>query len=180
MKSKNSGWKVVLIVIAIIIAVGLMAVLGVQSYMNRAISMEEQVTTAKSDVNVQEKRRVDLLGNLVDCVKNYDKHEYDTLKAIVDGRSSDDDKAAEIKTSIKAVSEAYPELKSNENYKQLMNELAAEGDAIIMISSDMEEVLGMSDRIVVFHEGTVSGEINKNEFSQNNVMMLASGVKEEA
>lgn len=63
---------------------------------------------------------------------------------------------------------------------QLMNELAAEGDAIIMISSDMEEVLGMSDRIVVFHEGTVSGEINKNEFSQNNVMMLASGVKEEA
>ena len=61
-----------------------------------------------------------------------------------------------------------------------MNELAAEGDAIIMISSDMEEVLGMSDRIVVFHEGTVSGEINKNEFSQNNVMMLASGVKEEA
>ena len=124
MKSKNSGWKVVLIVIAIIIAVGLMAVLGIQSYMNRAISMEEQVTTAKSDVNVQEKRRVDLLGNLVDCVKNYDKHEYDTLKAIVNGRSSDDDKATEIKTFIKAVSEAYPELKSNENYKQLMNELA--------------------------------------------------------
>ena len=124
MKTKNSTWKVVLIAIAIIIAVVLMAVFGVQSYMNRAINMEEQVLTAKSDVNVQEKRRVDLLGNLVDCVKNYDKHEYETLKAIVDGRSSDDDKAAEIKTSIKAVSEAYPELKSNENYKQLMNELA--------------------------------------------------------
>ncbi len=124
MKTKNSTWKVVLIVIAIIIAVALMAVFGVQSYMNREISMEEQVSTAKSDVNVQEKRRVDLLGNLVDCVKNYDKHEYDTLKTIVDGRSSNDDKTAEIKTSIKAVSEAYPELKSNENYKQLMNELA--------------------------------------------------------
>lgn len=93
MKTKNSTWKVVLIAIAIIIAVALMAVLGVQSYMNRAISMEEQVSTAKSDVNVQEKRRVDLLGNLVDCVKNYDKHEYETLKAIVDGRSSNDDKA---------------------------------------------------------------------------------------
>lgn len=124
MKTKNSTWKVVLIAIAIIIAVALMAVFGVQSYMNRAISMEEQVSTAKSDVNVQEKRRVDLLGNLVDCVNNYDKHEYETLKAIVDGRSSNDDKATEIKTSIKAVSEAYPELKSNENYKQLMNELA--------------------------------------------------------
>lgn len=124
MKTKNSTWKVVLIAIAIIIAVALMAVFGVQSYMNRAISMEEQVATAKSDVNIQEKRRVDLLGNLADCVKNYDKHEYDTLKEIVDGRSSNDDKAAEIKTSIKAVSEAYPELKSNENYKQFMNELA--------------------------------------------------------
>ena len=88
MKTKNSTWKVVLIAIAIIIAVALMAVFGVQSYMNRAISMEEQVSTAKSDVNVQEKRRVDLLGNLVDCVNNYDKHEYETLKAIVDGRSS--------------------------------------------------------------------------------------------
>ena len=55
MKTKNSTWKVVLIVIAIIIAVALMAVFGVQSYMNRAISMEEQVSTAKSDVNVQEK-----------------------------------------------------------------------------------------------------------------------------
>ena len=55
MKTKNSTWKVVLITIAIIIAVALMAVFGVQSYMNRAISMEEQVSTAKSDVNVQKK-----------------------------------------------------------------------------------------------------------------------------
>lgn len=59
---------------------------------------------------------------------------------------------------------------------QLMNELAAEGNAIIMISSDMEEVLGMSDRIVVFHEGKVSGELDKKDFSQNNVMTLASGL----
>lgn len=70
MKSRGTGWKVVLIAIAIIIAVALMAVFGVQSYKNRAINMEEQVLTAKSDINIQEKRRVDLLGNLVDCVKN--------------------------------------------------------------------------------------------------------------
>lgn len=68
MKSRGTGWKVVLIAIAIIIAVALMAVFGVQSYKNRAINMEEQVLTAKSDINIQEKRRVDLLGNLVDCV----------------------------------------------------------------------------------------------------------------
>ncbi|MBQ6370895.1 MAG: sugar ABC transporter ATP-binding protein [Firmicutes bacterium] len=59
---------------------------------------------------------------------------------------------------------------------QLMNELVEEGNAIIMISSDMEEVLGMSDRIVVFHEGTVAGELEKKDFSQANVMSLASGL----
>ena len=59
---------------------------------------------------------------------------------------------------------------------QLMNGLAAEGNAIIMISSDMEEVLGMSDRIIVFHEGKVSGELDKENFSQSNVMTYASGL----
>ncbi len=58
---------------------------------------------------------------------------------------------------------------------QLMNELTAEGNAIIMISSDMEEVLGMSDRIVVFHEGTVGGELSKEDFTQEAVMTYASG-----
>lgn len=59
---------------------------------------------------------------------------------------------------------------------QLMNELTAEGNAIIMISSDMEEVLGMSDRIVIFHEGKVSGELEKQAFSQSSVMTYASGL----
>lgn len=79
---------------------------------------------ADSDIKVQEKRRVDLVYNLVDCVKQYDKHEADTLKAIVDGRSGSAGDIENVTTAITAVSEAYPELKSNENYKQLMNELA--------------------------------------------------------
>lgn len=59
----------------------------------------------------------------------------------------------------------------------LMNEMAAQGKAIIMISSDMEEILGMSDRIVVLSEGQVAGELQKAEFSQENVMTLASGLE---
>lgn len=58
----------------------------------------------------------------------------------------------------------------------LMRELAREGKAIIMITSDMEELLGMSDRIVVLHEGTVAGELQKDEFSQSEVLRLASGL----
>ena len=58
----------------------------------------------------------------------------------------------------------------------LMNELVAQGKAIIMVSSDMEEILGMSDRIIVLHEGLVSGELQRSEFSQERVLHLASGL----
>lgn len=59
----------------------------------------------------------------------------------------------------------------------LMNRMAAEGKAIVMISSDMEEILGMSDRIVVLSEGRVAGELTKEQFSQENVLTLASGME---
>ena len=59
----------------------------------------------------------------------------------------------------------------------LMNEMAAQGKAIIMISSDMEEILGMSDRIVVLSEGQVAGELSRDQFSQENVLTLASGLE---
>ena len=61
-----------------------------------------------------------------------------------------------------------------EIYK-LMHALAARGVAIIMISSDMEEVLGVSDRIAVMHEGRISGFLGRDEFSEEAVMRLAVG-----
>lgn len=120
---KNTTWKVPIIVGVGVIAVILMLVFWTQSFQNKAIALEEQVNTAQSDIKVQEKRRVDLVYNLVDCVKQYDKHEAETLQAIVDGRSSTGN-IEDVTTAITAVSEAYPELKSNENYKTLMNELS--------------------------------------------------------
>lgn len=65
-----------------------------------------------------------------------------------------------------------------EIYK-LMNRLVEEGKSILMISSEMEELLGMSDRIIVLHEGKVSGEIAKENFSQERVLELASGILED-
>ncbi len=58
----------------------------------------------------------------------------------------------------------------------LMNELAEQGMSIIMISSEMEELLGMSDRILVLFEGRITGELSKEEFTQNRVLELASGM----
>ena len=59
---------------------------------------------------------------------------------------------------------------------QLMIDLTKEGKSILMVSSDMEELLGMSERIVVLHEGEQTGTIEKPEFSQERVLALASGL----
>ena len=57
----------------------------------------------------------------------------------------------------------------------LMDELAGEGVAVLMISSDLEEVLGMSDRVLVLHEGRLAGELAKADLSEEAVMHLATG-----
>jgi D-xylose transport system ATP-binding protein len=62
-----------------------------------------------------------------------------------------------------------------EIYK-LINDLTAQGIAIIMISSDLEEVLGMSDRIMVMHAGRSAGTLNIAEATQERVMSLATGI----
>jgi ribose transport system ATP-binding protein len=62
----------------------------------------------------------------------------------------------------------------NEIY-ELMRSLADSGVAILMISSDMEEVIGVSDRIAVMHEGAIGGFLEREQFSEQNVMRLAVG-----
>jgi ribose transport system ATP-binding protein len=57
----------------------------------------------------------------------------------------------------------------------LMDELAGEGVAILMISSDLEEVLGMSDRVLVLHQGRLAGELQRSELSEEAIMHLATG-----
>jgi ribose transport system ATP-binding protein len=63
----------------------------------------------------------------------------------------------------------------NEIY-EMMRKLADSGVAILMISSDMEEVIGVSDRIAVMHEGAISGFLERSQFSEQNVLQLAVGV----
>lgn len=63
---------------------------------------------------------------------------------------------------------------------RLISELAQQGLAIILISSDMQEVLGMSDRIIVMNEGRISGELSKEEACQERIMSLAIAHRREA
>ena len=57
---------------------------------------------------------------------------------------------------------------------ELMNGLCEEGKCVVMVTSDMEELLGMSDRIVVFGEKCLAGELTKEEFSQERILDMAS------
>lgn len=117
------NWKLPLIIMGTVLVVVFGCIFGIQSSQNKAISLEESVYTAESDIKVQEKRRVDLVYNLSDCVKQYDKHESETLTGLADGMSKGNT-VEDVNTALAAVTYAYPELKSNDNYKQLMNELS--------------------------------------------------------
>lgn len=59
----------------------------------------------------------------------------------------------------------------------LMDKLVQEGVSIIMISSEMPELMGVADRVLVMHEGDLTGELGQEEFSEESIMKLASGEK---
>lgn len=143
---KNST-KTVLVSIGAILSVILLIVFFVNGKQNHAISLEEQIKSANADIEVQEKRRVDLIYNLVDTVKEYDKHESETLKEVVSGRK-EDVSLAEVTTLLKATTESYPELKSNENYKQLMTELSVTENLIAEYRSNYNSQIKTYNRYV--------------------------------
>lgn len=115
--------KFLFITFVAIMSVVLLCVFGIQSAQNKAIGLEEAIYTADSDIKVQEMARVSKVYNLADCVKQYDLHESETLTSLADSMSKGND-VKDVQTAIAAVTYAYPELKSSENYQTLMKELA--------------------------------------------------------
>ena len=120
------------------IAIGIVVVLAliVWATYNSLITAKVRVDEAFSQIDVQLKRRTDLIPNLVETVKGYAKHEKDLLEEVTKARSSlmkadgVEDKAkannqlAETLKSIFALSENYPNLKANENFLSLQEELS--------------------------------------------------------
>jgi len=120
------NYKLYIITAVAIIFVIILGVFIVQGSQNKAISLEENVQTAKADIDTQLQRRFNVLSELAECVKAYDKHEYDTLTATIAARGTNmsESEADDVVAQINAVAEAYPELKSQDNYKQFMTEIA--------------------------------------------------------
>lgn len=68
---------------------------------------------------------------------------------------------------------------AKEEIYNLMNDLAATGMAVLFVSSDLEEIRGISDRVLVMHEGRMTGELSRDELTEENIMQLATGHTQE-
>lgn len=118
--------------VAVILAVGLFIVV---TY-NSLIGKRNKVNNSWSQVDVQLKRRFDLIPNLVETVKGYAGHERDTFEAVVDARNKylasktpeevieANNEANRVLGRLFALSESYPELKANTNFLELQKQLA--------------------------------------------------------
>lgn len=122
-------------------AVGLLLVIGIFIY-NGLVKAKVRTDEAWSDINVQLKRRYDLIPNLINTVKGYAKHEKSVFEEVTEARAqalsaqsvtevaqADNQFQAALK-SLFAVTEAYPDLKANESFQQLQAELVDTEDKI--------------------------------------------------
>ena len=152
---------IVLIVIAFVVVI---------STYNNFVQLNNKVKEAFSTMDVYLKKRWDLIPNLVETVKGYAKHEKDTLKEIVELRSSaydnmtDDDKIKSNEklstgiTKIMALAEAYPDLKANENFKDLSNQLTKVEDDIANSRKYYNGVVRMfNNKVEMFPSNILAG-----------------------
>jgi LemA protein len=123
--------------IIVIVVVVLLAIYLISAY-NGLIRRRNQIENAWSQIDVQLKRRIDLIPNLVETVKGYAAHERETLERVIQARNmamqapgtphaqaeADNALSGALK-SVFALGEAYPDLKANQNFLQLQEELTA-------------------------------------------------------
>jgi LemA protein len=130
-----------MIILAIVGGVIVLLLLFLWATYNSLVKTNVRVDEAWSDITVQLKRRMDLIPNLVETVKGYAKHEAETLQKVVTERANaiggSVKETAETENmlsgalkSLFAVAESYPDLKANQNFLQLQDELVDTEDKI--------------------------------------------------
>lgn len=165
--------------IGLIIVIGLIILVAaflVSNY-NSLVQLRNKVKDQWAQIDVQLKKRCDLIPNLVETVKGYAKHEKSTLEDVVKARNtflSASTSEEEIKASgeitqalnkLFALSEAYPELKANENFMSLQNDLR-----------DVEEKISYARQ---FYNDNVMVYKNKIEMFPSNIVAGLFGFKQE-
>lgn len=147
----------------VLLVVAVVAAIFVLLY-NSLVRRRNRVDNAWAQIDVQTKRRLDLIPNLVETVKGYASHETKTLEAVVAARqaavSAPATPAAQLSSSnalegtlrqLFALSESYPDLKANQNFLALQEELTAtEGRIAYARQFYNDEVLGLNEAIQKF------------------------------
>jgi LemA protein len=156
----------------IAIGAGAVVVLWAISSYNGLVTLRNRTKTAWSQIDVQLKRRYDLIPNLVETCKGYIKHERETLEAVVKARqqavnlangSPADRAAAEnmlssTLRSLFAVAESYPDLKANQNMLQLQEELTSTENKISFSRQHYnDEVMRYNTKTEVFPTTILAG-----------------------
>jgi len=157
----------------IFIAVLVLILFNMISIYNGLVRLKNQVENAWSQIDVQLKRRHDLIPNLVETAKGYMKHERGTLEGITEARSramgagSVGEKAMAEKTLSSAMSkfflvvENYPDLKANQNFLAVQEELSSTENKIAFARQNYnDQVLFFNNKIEMFPSNIMAGMFN--------------------
>lgn len=149
--------------------IGVIVLWGITAY-NGLVSARNQVKTGWAQIDVQLKRRFDLIPNLVETVKGYAKHEQETLEKVIQARnaamgaSSVEELAAkegELRQTLRslfALSENYPDLKANQNFLKLQDELSGTENKISFARQFYNDVVfRYNTRIQTFPTNILAG-----------------------
>jgi len=160
--------------VEIILGVVLVLLIVVGAYMaltyNRLVGLRNRVDTAWSQIDVQLRRRYDLIPNLVETVRGYASHERETLEGVIEARQQaiaapnveQRAQAENVLTGMLrqlfALSEAYPDLKANQNFAQLQTELTQTEEQIAFARRYYNErVLSYDNATEMFPSNIVAG-----------------------
>jgi LemA protein len=162
------GLAMLLIVVLLVILL-----LWVAGLYNSLVRLRNQVENAWAQIDVQLKRRIDLIPNLVETVRGYAKHERETLENVtkarnmamgaktVGERAEAENFLSSTLKSLFAVSEAYPDLKANQNFTQLQEELTSTENKISFSRQFYNDsVMTFNTRIEIFPVNIIAGIFN--------------------
>ena len=165
--------------LAVYIVIGIVVILGIvfAATYNSLVRLRNQVKNAWAQIDVQLKRRYDLIPNLVETVKGYAKHERETLEAVTNARnlaqqltsagagarSKAEGELSSALSRLLAVAENYPDLKANQNFLALQEELTS-----------TENKIGFSRQ---FYNDSVLRYNNKTQVFPSNIIAGMTGFK---
>ncbi len=162
--------------IYVILGIILLLIIYVVGVYNSLVKLRNKVNDQSSQVDIELKKRFDLVPNLVETVKGYAKHEKETLEEVIKARNSftsagnmneelaANDNLSNALTKLFALSEAYPDLKANTNFINLQNSLNEIEENIAYKRSFYNETVRMyNDKIMTVPSNIVANIFNFKE-----------------